>query len=305
MSNTGDSGKEYRKECTGPALELARKRAEPTDITLFASCFCPFVQRVWAAFEYLQIPYQYYEVDPYKKPRDLLDVSPKGLVPGLKLNDSNPPKALNESTVILEYINELAEQTNGRSLLPPITHTYARALVRLQSHHVDHSIVPAFFLCLMPQDPEKQHQGRKQFLSALDGLVELFERTEKEILGELASSTAEEEKRKVLMKGLGLWVDGNEDLGLTDVMVGPYIFRATNVLKHYRGFEMPPGEKFARWTTKLLNHPDFENTCSTDDLYLDSYERYAYRRPDTTQAAYGAKVDDYLEKEQKRKQSGP
>jgi len=125
MSNTGDSGKEYRKECTGPALELARKHAEPTDITLFASCFCPFVQRVWAAFEYLQIPYQYCwsvflscsssgqtppfvtdEVDPYKKPRDLLDVSPKGLVPGLKLNNSNPPKALNESTVILTYINE-------------------------------------------------------------------------------------------------------------------------------------------------------------------------------------------------------
>jgi len=73
----------------------------------------------------------------------------------------------------------------------------------------------------MPQEPEKQHQGRKQFLSALDGLVELFERTEKEILGELASSTAEEEKRKALMKGLGLWVDGNEGLGLTDVMVGP------------------------------------------------------------------------------------
>jgi len=46
------------------------------------------------------------EVDPYKKPKDLLEVSPKGLVPGLKLNNFNPPRALNESTVILEYLEE-------------------------------------------------------------------------------------------------------------------------------------------------------------------------------------------------------
>lgn len=46
------------------------------------------------------------EVDPYKKPADLLEVSPKGLVPGLKLHNFNPPRALNESTVILEYLEE-------------------------------------------------------------------------------------------------------------------------------------------------------------------------------------------------------
>ena len=46
------------------------------------------------------------EVDPYKKPKELLEVSPKGLVPGLKLHNFNPPRALNESTVILEYVEE-------------------------------------------------------------------------------------------------------------------------------------------------------------------------------------------------------
>jgi glutathione S-transferase len=46
------------------------------------------------------------EVDPYKKPKELLEVSPKGLVPGLKLQNFNPPRALNESTVILEYVEE-------------------------------------------------------------------------------------------------------------------------------------------------------------------------------------------------------
>ncbi|KAK7468561.1 hypothetical protein VKT23_003066 [Stygiomarasmius scandens] len=285
MSKTSDTGKHYRNECTGPALELAKKRTEPKDITLFASCFCPFVQRVWVAFEYLQIPYQYYEVDPYKKPKDLLDVSPKGLVPGLKLNNFNPPKALNESTVILEYINDLAENSTGRSLLPPTTNPYARALIRLQSDHINRSVIPAFFRVLMPQDPQKQLEGKKEFLSALEGLVSLFERTETEVLGELTSGTVGEGERKALMKGLGLWADGNEDLGLADVMIGPWILRATNVLKYYRDFEMPPGEKFTKWTNKLLNHPDFKNTCSTEDLYLDSYERYAYNRPNTSQAA--------------------
>jgi glutathione S-transferase len=46
------------------------------------------------------------EVDPYKKPADLLEVSPKGLVPGLKLHKYTPPRGLNESTVILEYFEE-------------------------------------------------------------------------------------------------------------------------------------------------------------------------------------------------------
>lgn len=48
-------------------------------------------------------------MDPYKKPEDLLEVSPKGLVPGLKLHAYTPPRALNESTVILEYLEECVD----------------------------------------------------------------------------------------------------------------------------------------------------------------------------------------------------
>jgi glutathione S-transferase len=49
------------------------------------------------------------EVDPYKKPDDLLEVSPKGLVPALKFNSFNPPRSLNESTVIIEYLLEYGQ----------------------------------------------------------------------------------------------------------------------------------------------------------------------------------------------------
>lgn len=50
----------------------------------------------------------------------------------------------------------------------------------------------------------------------------LFERTDKEIL-ETGGASGDGE-RKALTVGLGLWVDGNEDIGLADVMVGPCNF---------------------------------------------------------------------------------
>ena len=58
MAAKGDSGRSYHLKCKGDALTTAEAHAEPADITLFGSCFCPFVQRVWAAFEYLGVEYQ-------------------------------------------------------------------------------------------------------------------------------------------------------------------------------------------------------------------------------------------------------
>jgi glutathione S-transferase len=90
---------------------------------------------------------------------------------------------------------------------------------------------------------------------------------------------------------VGLWKDGGK-LSLADVMVGPCmliflshgrrhvlsnlssgLFRATNVLAHYRGFAFPEGEKTRAYLHRLLSYPAFKRTCSTEDLYLESYER--------------------------------
>jgi glutathione S-transferase len=51
------------------------------------------------------------------------------------------------------------------------------------------------------------------------------------------------------------------------------LFRASNVLKHYRAFELPPESKIRGWLNRLVAHPAFKATCSTEQLYLDSYER--------------------------------
>ena len=52
-----DSGRTYHRECTGSAAATAQAHSERQAITLFGSCFCPFVQRVWITLEHLGIDY--------------------------------------------------------------------------------------------------------------------------------------------------------------------------------------------------------------------------------------------------------
>jgi hypothetical protein len=87
--------------------------------------------------------YQYVEVDPYKKPQALLDVNPRGLVPGIRHGDWG----CGESTVLMEYvcvssqyifpiltISQL-EDLGGPPLLPQ-GNPQLRASCRLWSDHV-------------------------------------------------------------------------------------------------------------------------------------------------------------------------
>ncbi|KIL58981.1 hypothetical protein M378DRAFT_85685 [Amanita muscaria Koide BX008] len=274
MSTQVDTGKTYATRSDGEALKTVDSHLADAPYTLFASWFCPFVQRAWVALENLEIPYKVNEVDPYRKPPDLIEVSPKGLVPALKLNEYTAPRSLNESTIIVEFLDELArQQGKGRSLLPPLSHPYARALIRLQADHINRTLVPSFYRYLQAQDAETQASGRDELYQALETLASLFERAERELGTD-----------KNVRKYLGLWVEDGE-LSLADVMVVPWILRATNALKHYRGFELPTGDRFDAWVHRLLNHPSVKATCSTDQLYINAYERYALNRPNTSQVA--------------------
>lgn len=69
--------------------------------TLLTGNISPFVQRVWIALEAKGLQYQYVEVDPYKKPQALLDVNPRGLVPGIRHGDWG----CGESSVLMEYVS--------------------------------------------------------------------------------------------------------------------------------------------------------------------------------------------------------
>ncbi|KAI8985020.1 glutathione S-transferase [Trametes punicea] len=266
MATKQDTGRSYHLRCTGEALATAQGHSQPEKITLFGSCFCPFVQRVWVTLEHLGIDYMYYEVDPYKKPAELLELSPKGLVPALRLDNFDPPRALNESTVIMDFLEDNTKRSSHttESLFPPVSDPYARALIRLQADSVNRSLVPAFYRYLQAQD---EIEGAKGFVDAIEGLVTLFQRAEREGYTQY-----------------GLWHERGS-LSYADVMAAPWLFRATNVLKHYRGFVLPEGMQFRAYVDRVLKHPAFKRTCSTEELYLDSYERYAFNRPNTSQVA--------------------
>ncbi|EPQ25676.1 uncharacterized protein PFL1_06748 [Pseudozyma flocculosa PF-1] len=270
----GAKGANYHKECTGEALETAKAHSQPSELVLFGACFCPFVHRVWIALEAMHIPYQYVEVDPYAKPKALLDLNPRGLVPALKLGKSEG-KGLGESTVIMEYLEEaysLSSTSSGDhpSLLPPLSDAYSRALARLAADKLNRNLIPAFYRYLQAQTTEKQIEGAKDFLSALHDFIDSMHPP--------SSSSA------------GFW--NGSKLSWTDVMVAPWLFRATNVLRHFRGFEwdkMIEGQerkdRFRAWTQAVFAHEAFRKTTSSEELYLDSYVRYAENRPNTSQVA--------------------
>jgi len=147
---------------------------------------------------------------------------------------------------------------------------------------VNRTLVPGFYRFLLAQDPQLQVTAGHEYYDALKTLISLLERAEHELV-EGCGVTGEGE-RKALSAGLGLWIEDG-DLGWIDVMAGPWLYRSSNVLKYYRGFELPHNPKFDGWLDRLFNHSAFKSTCSTEDLYIDSYERHAFNRPNTSQVA--------------------
>ena len=101
------------------------------------------MQRPWIALHEKGIDYQYKEVNPYKKDKDYLQVNPKGLVPALVHHGRN----LNESTVILEYLEDISGPEV--SLYP--RDPFDRAVARLWIDHISKKIVPVFFRVLQAQ----------------------------------------------------------------------------------------------------------------------------------------------------------
>ncbi|CEH18048.1 Glutathione S-transferase [Ceraceosorus bombacis] len=257
----------YHLQCTGQALETARrheKDVEPStgdEITLYGSCFCPFVHRAWITLEVLGLPYKYVEVDPYAKPASLLALNPKGLVPAVQVGP-DPHNGLGESTVIMEYLAERSDSRGG-ALFPSIDRPFQRAQARLAADKINRTLLPAFYKYLQAQEVQRQVEAGREFLNGMTAFVESMQ------------------------QGSGPFWDGTDKIGWADVMIAPWAIRAAIVLKHYRGFDMKadPDGRYEKWQSALLAHPAVKATTSTDELYLDSYARYAENRPNTSQVA--------------------
>jgi glutathione S-transferase len=210
------------------------------------------VQRVWISLEHKKLAYQYIEVDPYKKPQSLLDVNPRGLVPALR---HGPIWSVHESTVIMEYLEDLGA---GPALLPPDAMT--RATQRLWADHVNRNIVPWFYKLLQAQEESDQISHATELRNQIVKLVDAADSSGPFFLG--------------------------PELSFVDVQIAPWVIRLRRVLGPYRGWpEADEGSRWAKWIRAIEEEPSVKMTTSSDDLYLDSYERYAENRPGTSMLA--------------------
>lgn len=207
---------------------------------------------MWISLEFKGIPYQYIEVDPYKKPQALLDVNPRGLVPAIR---HGPTWSTHESTVIMEYLEDL---NAGPALLPSDPQT--RATCRLWSDHINRLIIPSFYRLLQAQDANDQVNHATELRNEIGKIVDAAHSDGPFFLG--------------------------RNLGFVDVQMAPWVVRLKKVLGPYRGWPEPEeGSRWQKWVSAIEREESVRRTTSDDALYLDSYERYAENRPGTSEVA--------------------
>ncbi|KAB8258255.1 hypothetical protein BDV32DRAFT_139783 [Aspergillus pseudonomiae] len=215
--------KTYHTKATGLAAVTVLNHSSENELKLYGSCFCPFVQRVWIALEAKGIPYQYIEIDPYKKPQSLL---------------------------------ELEDLNTGPPLLPP-GDAKLRAHCRLWADFINRKIVPNFYRVLQEQDQQKQISNAQELKDAFTTLVNAADTQGPFFLG--------------------------ANMSFVDVQVAPWIIRLHRVLKPYRGWPDPDaGSRWGAWVNAIEVNEHVKATTSDDELYFDSYERYAQNRPNTS-----------------------
>lgn len=225
----GDPNKKtYHKQATGEALKTVQAHSADHNLKLYGSCFCPFVHRVWISLEHKGLEYQYIEVDVYRKPKLLLDINPRGLVPALRHGDWGSY----ESTVLMEYLEDLNE---GKGLMPK--DPKLRAETRLWSDHINRHVLPAFYRYLQAQDSDSQIQHAGELREHISKLVDAANPSGPFFLG--------------------------EEMSFVDVQFAPWIVRLEKVLKPYRGWPDPePGSRWEKWVRAVEGEGAVRRTTS-------------------------------------------
>ncbi|KAI0790586.1 glutathione-S-transferase [Abortiporus biennis] len=224
---------------TGFAAETVAKHQAPQELVFYAGWFCPYVQRAWITLEEKGIPYQYKEVNPYKKEKHFLEINPKGLVPAVEYKG----KALYESLIICEFLED-AYPTYGPHLLT--TDPYTKAYVRIWVDYITKNVVPNFMRLVQAQEREKQEQARQDFYKGLRGVSE---------------------------KVKGPYFLG-EEFSLVDIALAPWVLR-DYIIKDNRGYSREDvGEKWVSWAGELEKRDSVLHTQSNKEYYAEIYGRY-------------------------------
>lgn len=263
---------------TGAAAALVSAHSAEHPLKFYAGWFCPFVQRAWLVVEEKKIPYQYIEINPYLKAKSFLDLNPRGLVPTLGVPKRQGPdgkervtKALFESTVICEYLDEVYAdvEKHGPSLYP--ADAYERARCRIWVDHIGTRIVPSFYrFC--------QHQPHSTYS---------LEAARAEFLGHVKTLVTEADSEGPFFLG--------EQFSMVDIMLAPWLVRMW-ILDYFKdgGVGIPgkgeAGEdeevwnRWRTWAEAVEGRKSVKETSSSREQYVDAYRRYA---EDKTQSEVG------------------
>ncbi|CAO1633198.1 unnamed protein product [Sympodiomycopsis kandeliae] len=231
---------------TGEAAKFVSAHSAPSDLVLYGSWFCPYVQVVSIALLEKNVPFQWKEINPYNKTPEFLSVSKKGLVPAVQSDGKN----LIESGIITEFLEDkFANDTQYRKLLP--TNPEERALVRIQKDFITKKIHPAFFKTIQSQDAEDQKKNRSELVKAL-----------KEFSDEIDTS-----------KGPFY---GGKQLNAVDVALAPWATRSW-VIEENRGGPLTKeevGETYLKWAEAIRAAPSVISTTSDKEKLVPLYNRY-------------------------------
>ncbi|KAK6356863.1 hypothetical protein TWF718_001203 [Orbilia javanica] len=247
---------EIYPEATGPAATFVARHSAEEPLKIYAGWFCPFVQRALLVLHLKNIPFQYIEVNPYHKPKSLLDLNPRGLVPTLVVPTADgSQKPLIESSVICEYLDEVYSDATkyGPRLLPE--DPYERARARIWIQFIGSNIVPSFHRWLQFQGDDAQ-KGREEYLANLKKFAEQLDPVGPFWLGKEPS--------------------------LPDVILAPWVDRAW-IFDEFKGNggnwpTAKDGEVWARWekyVSAVKGLQALKDTTSDKEHYLPLYKRYA------------------------------
>ncbi|KAI5457050.1 glutathione S-transferase [Mariannaea sp. PMI_226] len=265
-------------ETTGAAAQLAARFSAEHPLKLYSGWFCPFVQRSWITLVEKKIPYQYVEVNPYKKEPEFLALNPRGLVPTLAVPvgaQGKEQKPLFESNIICEYLEDAYadEEKYGPHLLPK--DPYQRARCRLWIDHISTRIVPAFYKLIQhtQQKPYSLGQAREELQKHIQTLVKEMDPEGPFFLGNTFS--------------------------LVDISLAPWAKRLF-LIDHYKegGHGIPRDgqgsdgelwERWWKWYSATTERQSVKDTWSSDERYILAYKRYA---EDTTNSLVGQATRD-------------
>mmetsp|Transcript_17284 Transcript_17284/g.56176 ORF Transcript_17284/g.56176 Transcript_17284/m.56176 type:complete len:270 (+) Transcript_17284:37-846(+) len=236
-------------------------------LTYYSAWFCPFAHRTTLALEHHGLEYEWVEALGWEtrqatgaeaftaterrewqyhwKHPDLLKANPDGMIPTLVLGD----KTATESIACMELIDDLGRETSSKRLVPE--DPWLAADVRVWAEKVNKTICSEYYNCLVKDADVDRKEAFERLVNARDAFAERLE----------ASS----------------YFAGRQEPSLVDFVLLPYAYRFY-VLDHYRGFTLPPNDKYDAWLDRCLAMPGVEKTLPDRDRYLKHIDKYATGR---------------------------